>query len=102
MTADGRPPQNHRVANGAISVPGMADVRLTDAELQLVRDRIATDPSLTETSTVLAQAGAGTDVQLPGAELGAFCHQLNELTMSLSARQMSSMTGLMELRAVVC
>jgi hypothetical protein len=87
---------------GAISVPGMADVRLTDTELQLVRDRIASDSSLTATSAALAEASAGTDVRLPDAELGAFCHQLNELTMSLSARQMSSLTGLMELRAVVC
>ncbi len=88
--------------SGAISVPGMADVRLTDTELQLVRDRIAHEPSLAATSAALAEAGAGADVQLPDAELGAFCHQLNRLTMSLSARQMSSLTGLMELRAVVC
>lgn len=87
---------------GAISVPGMADVRLTDGELQLVHDRIANDPSLTATTAALVEAGTGADVRLPEAELGAFCHQLNRLTMSLSARQMSSLTGLMELRAIVC
>jgi hypothetical protein len=90
------------VANGALSVPGMADVRLSDAELLLVRERIKDDPGLTGTSAALAQAGAGRDASLPDSELAAFCHQLNQLTMSLSARRMSSLPGLMELRAVVC
>ncbi len=90
------------MANGALRVPGMADVRLSDAELQLVLERIKGETGLAGTSAALAQASAGSDAQLPEAELGAFCHQLNGLTMSLSARRMSSLTGLMELRAVVC
>ncbi len=66
------------MANGAITVPGGSDVRLTDAELSLLRERIDGDEGLTETGAALADVGAGRDVTLPEAERERLCACLDK------------------------
>ena len=90
------------MANGAITVAGAADIRLGDNELALLRERIGGHEGLTETARLLADASSGQDVTLPVAEQERLCELLDKLVMSVSARQLSSLPGLMELRGVVC
>jgi len=97
-----QPVQNHCVASGAITVPGAADIRLSDAELALLRERVGGHEGLGETAGLLEDAASGRDVTLPAAEQERLCELLDKLVMSVSARQLSSLPGLMELRGVVC
>ena len=90
------------MATGAITVPGAADVRLTDAELQLLRERVDDDEGLRETAGALADVAAGRDAVVPEAERERLCECLDKLVMSVSPRKLASLTGLMELRGVVC
>jgi len=94
--------KNPAVANGAIKVPGAADIRLSDAELALLRERISGHEGLRETAGLLGDAASGQDVKLPVAEQERLCELLDKLVMSVSARQLASLPGLMELRGVVC
>jgi hypothetical protein len=90
------------VANGAITVPGGSDIHLTDAELLLLRERIAGDDGLSETAGALAEVGAGRDATLPEAERERLCECLDRVVMSVSPKKLSSLTGLVELRGIVC
>ena len=90
------------MANGAITVPGAAEIRLGDAELALLRERVGSHEGLAVTAGLLGDAASGRDVALPVAEQERLCELLDKLVMSVSARQLSSMPGLMELRGVVC
>lgn len=90
------------MANGAITVPGRADVRLTDAELSLLRERLDGDEGLSETAGALADVGAGRDVALPEAERERLCECLDKVVMSVSPRKLSSLPGIIELRGAVC
>lgn len=97
-----QPMENRAVANGAITVPGAADIRLSDTELGLLRERVHGHDGLGETAGLLDEVASGRDVTLPVAEQERLCEVLDKLVMSVSARQLSSLTGLMELRGVVC
>ena len=90
------------MANGAITVPGASEIRLTDAELLLLRERIDDEEGLGQTAEALAEIGAGRDVTLPEAERERLCECLDRVVMSVSPRKLSSLTGLVELRGVVC
>ena len=90
------------MANGAITVPGGSDVRLTDAELSLLRERVDGDEGLTETAAALADVGAGRDVTLPEAERERLCACLDKVVMSVSPRKLASLPGIVQLRGVVC
>ena len=90
------------MANGVITVPGGADIRLTDAELSLLRERIDGDEGLSETAGALAEVATGRDVTLPGAERERLCECLDRVVMSVSPRKLASLPGIVELRGVVC
>ena len=90
------------MANGAIIVPGASEIHLTDAELLLLRERIGDEEGLSETAGALAEVGAGRDVTLPEAERARLCECLDKVVMSVSPRKLSSLTGIVELRGVVC
>ena len=90
------------MANGAITLPGAADIRLSDGELALLLSRVRGDRELDQTAGALDDVAAGRDVMLPEAERERLCELLDKLVMSVSARQLSSLPGLMELRGVVC
>ncbi len=90
------------MANGAITVPGASEIRLTDAELLLLRERIDDEKGLSQTAEALAEIGAGRDVKLPEAERERLCECLDRVVMSVSPRKLSSLTGIVELRGVVC
>jgi hypothetical protein len=90
------------LANGAITVPGGSDIHLTDAELLLLRERIDDEEGLGQTAEALAGVGAGRDVTLPEAERERFCECLDKVVMSVSPRKLSSLTGIVELRGIVC
>jgi len=90
------------MANGAITVPGAAEIRLGDGELALLRERVSGREGLGETAGLLDDVASGRDVTLPVAEQERLCELLDGLVTSVSARRLSSLPGLMELRGVVC
>jgi hypothetical protein len=91
------------VTNGAIIVDGGPDIKLTVAELQLLRERIDDDDErLSETAGALDEVGAGHDVTLPEAEREHLCELLDKVVMSVSPRKLSSLPGIVALRGIVC